>query len=88
MVIITIVLSFISIKFLAKKIGGKLALLLLFIPVWGTILLLGIASFSVAWLEVLGIPLLFLFAIIIVLILLWGNALDEALKVNKKKSKA
>jgi hypothetical protein len=80
MVIITIVLAIKSIKYLAKKIGGKLALILLFIPVWGSLLLLGIALLSVAWLKWLGFVLLFIFLWCIIILFLIGHSIDVHLK--------
>jgi hypothetical protein len=85
---ITIILALISIKFLAKQIGGKLALILLFIPVWGTLLLLGIALCTLKGLWVaLGILLLILFVVGIGLILLVGHGIDIMLKQEKEKMK-
>lgn len=90
-IVISIVFALISIRFLAKKIGGKLALILLFIPLWGTLLLLGIALLTVKWLVWLGVLLIILFIGCVITLILVGHAIDISLKKQqdapKKKSK-
>jgi len=90
MLIITIILAVYSISILAKKVGYKIALMLLFIPVWGTLLLLGMAltthggptllgTFSVY----VGYFSLSMFGVIVLVLLLVGHALDR--RAAKKK---
>jgi len=85
MLVVTIILAVYSIRYLAKKIGAKLALLLLFIPVWGSLLLLGIAFSAINWLSWLGYFLLFLFGILIIILIVIGHAIDKSLKKAKRK---
>ncbi len=78
-----------SVIYLSKQIGGKLALILLFLPVWATLLLMGIALCTLSrwWWILLGIILIFLFCICIVLLLLLGVGIDFLLEKFKKKAK-
>jgi len=87
MIILTIVLAFWSIKFVAKRIGGKLALMLLLIPVWGTLLLLTIALMTIDLLKFLGFITGFFLIITILIIIGIGNVIDASLKNGKNKSK-
>ncbi len=84
MVALTIVLSIYSIKYLAKKIGGIWALILLFIPVWGSLLLFGIALKSMALLSWLGSILISLFIVLILILILVGKKIDKSLNKRKK----
>ncbi|MBN2422072.1 metal-dependent hydrolase [Candidatus Woesearchaeota archaeon] len=85
MLIITIILAFKTIKYLAQKLGGKTALFLLLIPIWSSTLLLGIALLSIKWLTLFGYFFLFIFTIMVILIYLCGNSLNS--KIKKKISK-
>lgn len=85
MVIVTIVLAFWTIKITAQKIGGKWALALLLIPIWGTLLLFGIGLLTVSWLKWLGIMVLFLFVICIGMIIGIGQIIDDSLQTKRKE---
>jgi hypothetical protein len=83
MVIITIVLAYWTIKITAKKIWDKWALTLLLIPIWGSLLLFGIALLTISWLKWLGFIILFMFVICIGMIIGFGQIINESLKFEK-----
>lgn len=80
MVIVTLILSVFSIRYLAKKIGGVWALTVLLIPVWGTFLLLGIAFFTVEWLRWLSWIMWVCFVLTLLGMYGVGRALDASLR--------
>jgi hypothetical protein len=81
MIIFTIALGLISITYLAKKIGGKLAMMILFIPIWSFFLVFSIALLPYPGiLRFLGVVFLFLTIIIVGIILVIGYLLDIVLK--------
>jgi hypothetical protein len=89
MMIITVILGVLSIKALAKKIGGVFALILVFIPVWGTLLLLGIAllTLHMKLLNWLGIILLFFFVIFFSSLFVFGTLINNSIKNKNSQSK-
>lgn len=83
MIIITIYQALKSINHLAKKIGGKLAMMVLFIPVWGALLLLGIAlvtAVKVIWLHWIGYALLLMFSWCVTILIFVGHGIDIYLR--------
>ncbi|MGV8171756.1 MAG: metal-dependent hydrolase [Candidatus Woesearchaeota archaeon] len=86
MLIITIITAIIGIKYMAKKVGGIWALILLFIPIWGGLLLLGIALLELTaplW-HFLGIILIILFAITMILLVIFGILLNKTIHFSDK----
>lgn len=80
MFVVMIVFAINGIRSLAKKIGGIWAIILLFIPIWGALLLFGIALLTLSgvfW-HILGIILLILFIIAIIILISIGMAIDKA----------
>lgn len=83
MIIITIFMALNTIKYLARRIGGKMALALLLIPLWGTLLLLSMALYSrLMWLSIL---LIILLVLVTLLIHFLGNLIDNSLRIKMKK---
>lgn len=82
LIIVTVLLSLYGVYYISKKIGGKLTLLILFIPVWGTLLLVGIALLQISLLNWLSILVFLLFFAIIAVLLSMGHLIDMKIKKN------
>jgi hypothetical protein len=87
MVIVTIVFALYSIKFIAKKIGGIWAMILLFIPMWGSFLVFGLGLKTISFSGWLGNFFIFLFIISLGILILVGKGINSSLKkVHKKRA--
>ncbi len=86
MLIITIIMSLMSIKYISSKITGKLAVPLALMPIWSTFGLFGIllkrVNFSIS--SYAGDLLLLLGLVMLFTLVLIGHSIDKSLKKNKK----
>ena len=90
-ILIMLIMSYKSIKFLAKKIGGVKAMLLAFIPLWSTPLVLAIGAKQLSWLgiigDILGEIMRAIFIIIIIIIIILGIGMNKRNEAKNRKVK-
>jgi hypothetical protein len=94
LLIISVISGILSIKYLAKKIGGVLALILVFIPVWGALFILGISLLTIhgtalgfKLLNWVGVLLLLIFVVLLGLLIGFGILIDRSIKKKNLRSK-
>lgn len=82
MLIITIITSLISIKYISKKISGKIAVPLALLPLWGTFGIFGILLIKVNFsiISYAGDLLVVLASIMLFIFVLIGHSIDSSLK--------
>ena len=79
---LTIYSAYKSINYLAKKFGGKLAMIIVCIPIWSVLLVLGIAFMTITWLHWLSVIMFILFFIILFILIKVGERID--IHLNKR----
>ena len=87
LIIATVLFSLYGVYYISKKIGGKLTLVILFIPLWGTVLLAGLALFQISSLNIVTFFLFLVFFVIIGVLMFLGHLIDMKIKKNPKIQK-